>query len=70
MEPRATRKQRALMDVLRNLKNRETFTPTKQGKIRQQWIDKIRKQDITKLLAKDYVGSTAKSYDWAAGPCS
>ena len=23
-----------------------------------------------KLLAKDYVGSTAKSYDWAAGPCS
>lgn len=53
MEPRATRKQRALIDVLKNLKNRETFTPTKQGKMRQLWLDKIRKQDITKLLAKD-----------------
>tara|TARA_B100000085_G_C18338869_1_gene429461 strand:- start:129 stop:617 length:489 start_codon:yes stop_codon:yes gene_type:complete len=53
MEPRATRKQRALIDVLKNLKNRETFTPTKQGKMRQLWIDKIRKQDITKLLARD-----------------
>ena len=53
MEPRATRKQRALIDVLKNLKNRKTFTPTKQGKMRQLWIDKIRKQDITKLLARD-----------------
>ena len=53
MEPRATRKQRPLIDVLKNLKNRETFTPTKQGKLRQLWLDKIRKQDITKLLAKD-----------------
>jgi hypothetical protein len=53
MEPRATSKQRALMDVIRNLKKRETFTPTKQGKLRQQWIDRIRKQDITKFLAKD-----------------
>ena len=53
MEPRATKKQRALIDVLKNLKTRETFTPTKQGKLRQMWIDKIRKQDITKLLAKD-----------------
>ena len=53
MEPRATNKQRALIDVIKNLKKRETFTPTKQGKLRQQWIDKIRKQDITKFLAKD-----------------
>ena len=53
MEPRATRKQRALIDVLKNLKNRDTFTPTKKGKLRQLWIDKIRKQDITKILTKD-----------------
>jgi len=53
MEPIATHKQRALIDVLKNLKNRETFTPTKKGKLRQMWIDKIRKQDITKILSKD-----------------
>ena len=53
MEPRATNKQRALISVLKNLKTRDTFTPTKQGKLRQLWIDKIRKQDITKILAKD-----------------
>lgn len=53
MEPRATSKQRALIDVIRNLKKRETFTPTKQGKLRQQRIDGFRKQDITKFLAKD-----------------
>ena len=53
MEPRATYKQRALIDVLKNLKNRETFTATKKGKLRQLWIDKIRKQDITKILSKD-----------------
>jgi len=53
MEPRATKKQRALIDVLKNLKTRETFTPTRQGKLRQLWLDKIRKQDITELLAKD-----------------
>ena len=53
MQPRATKKQRALMDVLRNLKTRETFTPTKKGKLRQMYLDKIRKQDITKILNKD-----------------
>lgn len=53
MEPLATRKQRALIDVLKNLKNRETFTPTKKGKQRQENIDKIRRQDITKILSRD-----------------
>lgn len=53
MEPIATRKQRALIDVLKNLKNRETFTPTKKGKQRQENIDKIRRQDITKILSRD-----------------
>ena len=53
MEPRATRKQRSLIDVIKNLKNRETFTPTKKGKQRQESIDKIRRQDITKILARD-----------------
>ena len=53
MEPLATRKQRSLIDVIKNLKNRETFTPTKKGKQRQESIDKIRKQDITKILSKD-----------------
>jgi len=53
MEPLATRKQRALIDVIKNLKNRETFTPTKKGKQRQESIDKIRRQDITKILGRD-----------------
>ena len=53
MEPRATRKQRALMDVLKNLKTRDTFTATQKGKQRQERIDAIRKQDITKILSKD-----------------
>jgi sulfatase maturation enzyme AslB (radical SAM superfamily) len=53
MEPRATRKQKALIDVIKNLKTRETFTPTAKGKKRQQYLDKIRKQDITKILSKD-----------------
>ena len=53
IEPRATKKQRALIDVLKNLKTRETFTPTHGGKLRQLYIDKIRKQDITKILNKD-----------------
>ena len=38
---------------MQNLKNRETFTPTKAGKQRQENIDKIRRQDITKILSKD-----------------
>jgi len=53
MEPLATRKQRALIDVLKNLKNRETFTATKKGKERQERIDKIRGQDIKKILSRD-----------------
>ena len=53
MEPKATHKQQALIDVLKNLRTRETFTPTKKGKLRQMYIDKIRKQDITKILQKD-----------------
>ena len=53
MEPIASHKQRALIDVIKNLKNRETFTPTKKGKQRQENIDKIRRQDITKILSKD-----------------
>ena len=53
MEPLASHKQRALMDVIKNLKNRETFTATKKGKQRQENIDKIRRQDITKILSKD-----------------
>ena len=53
MEPLATRKQKALIEVIKNLKNRETFTATKKGKERQERIDKIRKQDITKILSRD-----------------
>ena len=53
MEPIASNKQRESLDFLKNLKTRECFTPTRQGKIRQLWIDKIRKQDITKILIKD-----------------
>ena len=53
MEPLASHKQRALIDVIKNLKNRETFTPTKKGKQRQESIDKIRRQDITKILSRD-----------------
>jgi len=53
MEPLATRKQRALIDVVKNLKKRETFTPTKRGKQRQESIDKIRRQDIKKILSRD-----------------
>jgi sulfatase maturation enzyme AslB (radical SAM superfamily) len=53
MEPLATQKQRALIDVIKNLKNRETFTATKKGKERQERIDQIRGQDITKILSRD-----------------
>ena len=53
MEPLASHKQRALIDVIKNLKNRETFTATKKGKQRQLSIDKIRRQDITKILSRD-----------------
>ena len=53
IEPLAGRKQQSLIDVLKNLKQRETFTATKKGKERQQRIDKIRRQDITKILSRD-----------------
>ena len=53
MEPRATRKQRALIDVLKNLKTRDTFTATPKGKQRQERLDAIRKQDITNILSRD-----------------
>ena len=53
MEPLASHKQRALIDVIKNLKNRETFMPTKKGKQRQESIDKIRRQDITNILSRD-----------------
>jgi sulfatase maturation enzyme AslB (radical SAM superfamily) len=53
IEPRATRKQQSLIDVLKNLRQRETFTATKKGKGRQERIDKIRKQDIKKILKRD-----------------
>jgi hypothetical protein len=53
MEPKATTKQKSLIDVLKNLKNRQTFVPSKKGKSRQEYIDKIRKQDIKNILNKD-----------------
>ena len=53
MEPLVTRKQQSLIDVIKNLKNRETFTATKKGKQRQENIDKIRRQDIKKILSRD-----------------
>jgi hypothetical protein len=53
IEPRADKKQKALIDVLKNLKTRQTFVPTKKGKQRQLDIDKIRRQDIEKILARD-----------------
>ena len=53
IEPQATKKQKALIDVLKNLKKRETFTPTKKGKNRQLWLDKIRKQNIEDILQQD-----------------
>lgn len=63
MEPKATRKQQALIDGLKNLKIRENiddmflgidaFRGKKNGKSRQESIDKLRNQDITKILVKD-----------------
>ena len=53
IEPRATKKQRSLIDVLKNLRQRETFIATKRGKDRQERIDSIRRQDIKKILARD-----------------
>ena len=53
MIPRATKKQKSLIEVITNLKTRKTFTATKKGKLRQESIDKIRGQDIKKILSRD-----------------
>jgi hypothetical protein len=53
MQPHVTGKQQSLIDVLKNLKQRETFTATKKGKDRQERIDGIRKQNIKKILSRD-----------------
>ena len=50
---------KTIVEILKTLaeddivKNRETFTATKKGKLRQLSIDKIRRQDITKILSRD-----------------
>jgi len=53
IEPRATKKQQSLIDVLKNLRQRKTFIATKRGKDRQERIDSVRRQDIKKILARD-----------------
>lgn len=63
MIPKATRKQQSLIDVLKNLKDRENLEDMylgfdahlgrMNGKSRQEALDKLRGQDITKILAKD-----------------
>ena len=53
IEPRATRKQKSLIDTLKNLKTRSVFVPTQKGKQRQQRIDLIRNKDIKKILERD-----------------
>jgi hypothetical protein len=53
IEPRATRKQKSLIDTLKNLKTRTVFVPTQKGKQRQQRIDLMRNKDIKKLLERD-----------------
>jgi len=53
IEPRATRKQKSLIDTLKNLKTRAVFVPTQKGKQRQERIDLIRNKDIKKILERD-----------------
>jgi len=53
IEPKATWKQRALIDVLKNLRNRKTFTPSTKGKIRQERIDVLRGKNILDHLQHD-----------------
>ena len=53
IEPRATRKQKSLIDTLKNLKTRAVFVPTQKGKQRQERIDLIRNKDIKKILQRD-----------------
>ena len=60
MRPRATAKQKSLIDTLENLKQRKNIDDLflnidaligkKQGKERQEKIDKLRNKDITKIL--------------------
>jgi hypothetical protein len=60
MKPRATAKQKSLIDTLENLRQRaniddlflniDALIGKKQGKERQQNIDKLRNKDITKIL--------------------
>lgn len=51
--PRASYKQQSLIDVLSNLKTRETFVPTQRGKERQLRLDRIRNQNIEDILSVD-----------------
>ena len=53
IEPRATRKQKSLIDTLKNLKTRAVFVPTQKGKQRQERIDLLRNKDIKKILQRD-----------------
>jgi hypothetical protein len=53
IEPRATRKQKSLIDTLKNLKTRAVFVPTQKGKQRQERIDLLRNKDIKKILERD-----------------
>jgi len=53
IEPRVTRKQKSLIDTLKNLKTRAVFVPTQKGKQRQERIDLIRNKDIKKILKRD-----------------
>ena len=57
IEPRATKKQRALIDVLKNLKTRETFTPTHSGKLRQMYVlTKLRRTRYNKNIKQRMKG--------------
>ena len=53
IEPRATKKQRSLIDTLKTLKTRSVFVPTQKGKQRQERIDLLRNKDIKKILERD-----------------
>jgi len=69
MKPKATAKQQSLIDTLENLRQRanmddmflniDALIGKKQGKERQEKIDKIRNRDITKIL-----GANQKVLEW------
>ena len=48
--PSATWKQQSMIDVLNNMKTRDSFTPTAKGKTRQMHIDRIRNVSIDNIL--------------------